>query len=208
MSGNAADRLSRYIAANRSCRCGQGEGIFQDVSYSPGYALRVLCKTRRWWLRPAVSYRSPGPSGLLPAEYRHDSHSAAGDICLARGRFSPTAARLFMIVGRWWRYSPLLTHDHESHTYGGYKRMPVPSSPPRAWYANMTKFTSVCRLCGYVGQAHRGAYPAIGAAGVLHNRINLYSMKILFTLSPSGRHDCPIPHHSRHGNEDLFLDSR
>jgi hypothetical protein len=25
-----------------------------------------------------------------------------------------------MIMGRWWRYSPLLTHDHEEFTLEGY----------------------------------------------------------------------------------------
>src|SRR5580693_8938962 len=55
-----------------------------------------------------------------------------------------------MIMGGWWRYSPLPTHDHERHTYGGYRRMPAPGGPPRAWCAT---WLCTLRFVDYEGMA-------------------------------------------------------
>jgi hypothetical protein len=75
-----------------------------------------------------------GRLGALPADGRGLLLDAA-DICLSSGQFPPPVVRLFMIVGSWRRYSPLLTHDHERRTYGGYQQNPVTGSPLRAWQA-------------------------------------------------------------------------
>jgi hypothetical protein len=127
--------------------------------------------------------RGPLRAGTTPARRQTTPARRQGGICLARGQFSPSAVRLFMILGHWWRYSPLLTHDHERHTCGGYQRMPVPSGPSRAWYATRLNFV---RFVDYEGMAtmpssQRFVARQLVQAGVLHNRSSLIVRNSGFT---------------------------